>query len=77
MEELLNDEIGQIGFDDRMLTVKDVARILKVHPNSVRRWANQGLLVAYRVGTRGDRRFKPDDIDKFLRSWKPTSHPAS
>ena len=29
-----------------MLTISDVARLLHVHQNSVRRWANAGLLGA-------------------------------
>ncbi len=54
---------------EEMLTVNDVARLLHVHPNSVRRWADMGLLRSYRVGLRGDRRFSPGDVARFLRSW--------
>jgi excisionase family DNA binding protein len=48
-----------------MLTTSEVARILRVHINTVRRWANQGVLTSYRIGSRGDRRFKKVDIDRF------------
>lgn len=51
---------------ERLLTVSEVAHILHVHPNSVRRWTDLALLPSYRVGTRGDRRFKWDDIAAFL-----------
>jgi excisionase family DNA binding protein len=51
---------------DPMLTVSDVARLLNIHINTVRRWSNQGVLKAYRVGSRGDRRFRRDDIARFL-----------
>ena len=51
---------------DPMLTVSDVARLLSVHINTVRRWSNQGILKAYRVGSRGDRRFRQEDITNFL-----------
>ena len=51
---------------DPMLTVSDVARLLSVHINTVRRWSNQGILKAYRVSSRGDRRFRQDDITSFL-----------
>ncbi len=54
-----------------MLTVTEVARLLRVHPNSVRRWANRGVIKVYRVGIRGDRRFRPDDVSNFLESWVP------
>jgi excisionase family DNA binding protein len=49
-----------------MLTASDVARLLNVHLNTVRRWSNQGVLRVYRIGSRGDRRFKQEDIAYFL-----------
>ena len=49
-----------------MLTTRDVARLLSVHVNTVRRWSNQGVLKSYRIGPRGDRRFRREDIDSFL-----------
>jgi excisionase family DNA binding protein len=51
---------------DPMLTTSDVARLLNVHINTVRRWSNQGILKAYRVGSRRDRRFRQEDISSFL-----------
>lgn len=49
-----------------MLTTTGVARLLNVHINTVRRWSNRGILKAYRIGPRGDRRFKREEIDSFL-----------
>ena len=49
-----------------MLTGSDVAYWLGIHVNTVRRWSQKGLLRAYRIGSRGDRRFKREDIDRFL-----------
>ncbi|HJN87897.1 MAG: helix-turn-helix domain-containing protein [Dehalococcoidia bacterium] len=49
-----------------LLTVTQVADFLHAHPHSVRRWADSGLLHCYRIGFRADRRFKPEDIEKFL-----------
>ena len=51
---------------DPMLTISEVAHILNVHINTVRRWSNQGALKAYRIGSRGDRRFRREDIDKLF-----------
>ena len=49
-----------------MLTPSEVASILSVNINTVRRWTNRGLLKAYRIGTRGDRRFREEDIASFI-----------
>ena len=50
----------------RMLTIAQVSQLLHVHPNSVRHWTNEGLLNCYRVGIRGDRRFRTDDVSEFI-----------
>ena len=50
-----------------MLTTTEVADFLNVHPNTLRRWANMGLLPVYRLGSRGDRRFKREDVEGFIR----------
>jgi excisionase family DNA binding protein len=49
-----------------LLTARQVARLLNVHVNTVRRWNDRGILKAYRIGPRGDRRFNKADIDIFL-----------
>ena len=49
-----------------MMTVREVARLLHVHPNTLRRWSNDGRLRAYRITARGDRRFKREEIARFL-----------
>jgi excisionase family DNA binding protein len=50
-----------------MLTVREVARLLKVHVSTVRQWSNRGMLKGYRIGSRGDRRFRREDVDAFLK----------
>lgn len=50
-----------------MLTVKEAAQLLYVHENTVRRWTGQGILKTYRIGPRGDRRFRAEDITRLLR----------
>lgn len=52
---------------DELLTVREVARILHVHPNTLRRWSDKGLLKAFRITERGDRRYMREDIAQFLR----------
>jgi len=53
-----------------MLTVGDVALLLNVHVNTVRRWSNQRIIRAYRIGSRGDRRFRREDITRLLGEFK-------
>jgi excisionase family DNA binding protein len=50
-----------------MLTTRQVAHLLGLHPNTVRRWSEKGILKAYRIGSRGDRRFRREDVDGFLK----------
>ena len=70
---MTEDEIRQNVSGLEMLTVSEVAHLLRVHPNSIRRWANQGTLKVYRIGNRGDRRFNADDVARFLESWEPST----
>ena len=49
-----------------MLTVREVSQLLHVHSNTLRRWSDQGIVKTYRIGPRGDRRFKPEDIAVLL-----------
>jgi len=49
-----------------LLSATDAARLLGVHPNTLRRWSDDGLIHAYRVGNRLDRRFRRTDLEKFL-----------
>ena len=64
------------SMNSRMLTTTEVAHLLHVHSNTVRHWANKGLLPVSRLGTRGDRRFKREDLESFIKSdghdwWQP------
>jgi excisionase family DNA binding protein len=56
---------------ERFLTVREVADLLHVHTNTARRWSDLGLLKSYRVGPRGDRRFRAEDINAFITTIKP------
>ncbi len=49
-----------------MLTVQEVSQLLRVHGNTLRRWTRQGIIKAYRIGPRGDRRFRPEDVALLL-----------
>jgi excisionase family DNA binding protein len=53
-----------------MLTTIEVSRLLHVHPNTLRRWSDNGIIRTYRIGPRADRRFRQDDITRFLTHLK-------
>ena len=50
----------------RMLTVGQAAQFLGLHPNTVRRWSQIGILKCSQIGTRGHRRFLQKDLERFL-----------
>ena len=58
-------ETDEIAFT-KLLSVGQAALILSVHPNTLRKWSNKGLLPSYRIGQRRDRRFALDDLREFL-----------
>jgi excisionase family DNA binding protein len=54
---------NQIG---PMLTASEVADMLHLHVNTVKRLGDRGELPFYRVCKRGDRRFRLEDVMEFL-----------
>ena len=60
-------DMGNNEYMSEMLTVREVARLLHVHPNTLRRWSNNGRIKSYRITPRGDRRFKREEIVRFLK----------
>ena len=48
------------------LTVGQAATLLNVHPNTVRRYVDQGLIRCLRFGPRGHRRIFRSDIDQLV-----------
>lgn len=53
-----------------LLTLKEACDILKCHPNTLRQWDKKGILVAVRFGERKDRRYRKEDILKFMQYGK-------
>ena len=60
-----------------LLTVGQVAAMLNIHVNTVRRWSAQGLLATYRVGPRRDRRFERTEVERLLTSQTEAIPPSS
>ena len=53
-----------------LLTAGEVARLLNLHINTVRRWSDNGTIRSHRAGPRSDRIFSLDDITHFLAERK-------
>ncbi len=59
---MTNEEISEY------LTLSEVSKLLKVHPNTLRNWDKNGTLKPIRIGERKIRRYKKEDVIKFLES---------
>lgn len=51
----------------KLLTIRQAAEVLNVHVETLRRWDKSGKLKAIRVNERGDRRYKPEDLEKIMK----------
>ena len=45
-----------------LLSTGEVAAIFEVHPNTIRRWCEEGKLGVEKIGPRGDRKFRREDV---------------
>jgi len=59
---------------DATLSVTKAARLLGVHPNTIRAWSDAGRLRYYRINPRGDRRYRLGDLQRFLAAAQGASH---
>jgi excisionase family DNA binding protein len=55
---------------ERLLTTREAATFLKVSEASIRRWTDSGLLPTSRVGRRGARRLRDEDLRRFLEAGR-------
>lgn len=56
-----SDKISIENLPD-LLTVREVAEILRVSPLTIKRWGKRGKLPAIRINSRGDRRYKKEAV---------------
>lgn len=45
-----------------LLTVREVAELLRVSPLTIKRWGKRGKLPPIRINSRGDRRYKKESV---------------
>lgn len=58
----MNDQTLSIANLPDLLTVREVAQILRVSPLTIKRWGKRGKLPAIRINSRGDRRYKKEAV---------------
>jgi len=49
-----------------LLTVREVAELLRVSPLTIKRWGKKGKLPPIRINSRGDRRYKKEAVQYLL-----------
>jgi len=49
-----------------LLTIREVASLLRVSPLTIKRWGKKNKLPAIRINSRGDRRYRKDVVLKLL-----------
>lgn len=61
----------------RLLTIREAAEMLHVHLVTLRRWEASGLISAVRIGPRGHRRFRTEDLNALIAGATPGARPAT
>jgi excisionase family DNA binding protein len=56
-----------------LLTLDEAAAYLGVAKITLRRWTRDGHLVCVRIGKRGDRRFRRQDLDAYIERRRASS----
>ncbi|PJC28301.1 MerR family DNA-binding transcriptional regulator [Candidatus Shapirobacteria bacterium CG_4_9_14_0_2_um_filter_39_11] len=60
----MNDPKKPLRLEDLpdLLTVREVAEVLRVSPLTIKRWGKRGKLPAIRINSRGDRRYRKEAV---------------
>jgi excisionase family DNA binding protein len=56
---------------EKLLTVKQVAEILNVHPRTVSLWITTGKCQCIKLLGQNSYRFKPEDVEKIMQKVEP------
>ena len=61
-EEKKKRKIAKLDDLPDLLTVREVADVLRVSPLTIKRWGKRGKLPAIRINSRGDRRYRKEAV---------------
>ena len=67
MEKIDIDNLPEI------LTIKEVANLLRISPLTVKRWGVKEKLKPIRINKRGDRRYRREEILEYLKKREQTN----
>lgn len=62
MDQLIRSKKLKLNDLPDLLTVREVAELLRVSPLTIKRWGKRGKLPAIRINSRGDRRYKKEAV---------------
>lgn len=51
----------------KLLTIRQAAEVINVHVGTLRRWDKSGKLKAIIINERGDRRYRPENLEKLMK----------
>lgn len=49
-----------------LLTVNEVAQLLRVSPLTIKRWGKKGMIEEIRINSRGDRRYRKEMVKEMM-----------
>jgi len=55
----------KISNEKALLSISEVSSIFGIHQDTLRNWEKKGLITPLRVGPRGDRKYRPEDIERI------------
>ena len=68
MLHTMSNSTNKVSLSDLpdLMTIREVADLLRVSPLTIKRWGKKGKLPAIRINSRGDRRYKKEVITRLL-----------
>jgi excisionase family DNA binding protein len=63
----VNRQVLEVTEDEKLLSISEAARRLKISPSLLRKWVDQGVVRAIRLPNSGYRRFEPAEIERKRR----------
>lgn len=60
------DDVVVMPPRERLVRIAEAARFIGVHPNTLRKWTNAGVIRHYRMGTNRHRYFDKIDLAEYL-----------